>query len=105
MSCSTHPGDIPQLPEAARLGALIEITASNIYKTPAQSTAAAALVKKIGAEHMIVSTDCGQTTNVYPTDCLVLAARGLRANGVTQARARPDVQGQPCEASGPAAAR
>ena len=41
-------------------------------------------MKKIGAEHIIVSTDCGQTTNVYPTDCLVLAARGLRANGITQ---------------------
>ena len=35
----THPGDIPQLPEAARLGAFIEITASKIYKTPAQSAA------------------------------------------------------------------
>jgi hypothetical protein len=80
----THPGDIPQLPEAARLGAFIEVTASNIYKTSAQSAAAAALIKKIGAEHMIVSTDCGQTTNVFPTDCLVLAARGLRANGITQ---------------------
>ena len=80
----THPGDIPQLPEAARLGAFIEVTASNIYKTSAQSAAAAALVKKIGAEHIIVSTDCGQTTNVYPTDCLVLAARGLRANGISQ---------------------
>ena len=80
----THPGDIPQLPEVARLGAFAEITASQVYKTPAQSAAAAALVKKIGAEHLIVSTDCGQTTNVYPTDCLVLAARGLRANGVTQ---------------------
>jgi hypothetical protein len=80
----THPGDIPQLPEAARLGAFIEVTASNIYKTQAQSAAAAALIRKIGAEHMIVSTDCGQTTNVYPSDCLVLAARGLRANGITQ---------------------
>ena len=80
----THPGDIPQLPEVATLGAFIEITASNIYKTRAQSAQAAALIKKIGAEHMIVSTDCGQTTNVYPSDCLVLAARGLRANGVTQ---------------------
>ena len=80
----THPGDIPQLPEVARLGAFAEITASQVYKTPAQSAAAAALVKKIGAEHLIVSTDCGQTTNVYPTDCLVLAARGLRANGITQ---------------------
>ena len=80
----THPGDIPQLPEAARLGAFIELTAAQIYKTKAQSAAAAALVKKIGAEHIVVSTDCGQTTNVYPTDCLVLAARGLRANGITQ---------------------
>ena len=80
----THPGDIPQLPEAARLGAFIEVTASQIYKTHAQSAAAAALIKKIGAEHIIVSTDCGQTTNVYPTDCLVLAARGLRANGISE---------------------
>jgi hypothetical protein len=80
----THPGDIPQLPEAARIGAFIELTAAQIYKTRAQSASAAALVKKIGAEHIIVSTDCGQTTNVYPTDCLVLAARGLRANGITQ---------------------
>ncbi|HYM17459.1 MAG TPA: DUF6282 family protein [Micropepsaceae bacterium] len=80
----THPGDIPQLAEAARIGAYIELTAATVYKTPAQSAAGAALVKKIGAEHIIVSTDCGQTTNVYPTDCLVLAARGLRANGITQ---------------------
>jgi hypothetical protein len=80
----THPGDLPQLPEAAKLGAFIELTASQIYKTEAGRKAAAALVRKIGAEHIIVSTDCGQTNNVYPTDCLVLAARGMRANGITQ---------------------
>lgn len=80
----THPGNIPQLPEAARIGAFIEQTAAQVYKTKAQAAAAAAMIKKIGAEHIIVSTDCGQTTNVYPTDCLVLAARALRANGVTQ---------------------
>jgi len=80
----THPGDIPQLAEAGRLGAFAEITASNVYKTDAQATAAAALVKKVGAEHLIVSTDCGQTSNVYPSDCLALAARRLRAHGVTQ---------------------
>jgi len=54
------------------------------YKTDAQAAAAAALVKKVGAEHLIVSTDCGQTSNVYPTDCLALAARRLRDHGVTQ---------------------
>ena len=80
----THPGDIPQLPEAARLGAFIELTASTVYKTEAARAAGAALVHKIGAEHIIVSTDCGQTGNVFPTDCLALAARGLRAHGVTQ---------------------
>src|SRR6267378_1795598 len=80
----THPGDIPQLAEAGRLGAFAEITASNVYKTDAQAKAAAALVKKVGAEHLIVSTDCGQTSNVYPTDCLALAARRLRDHGVTQ---------------------
>jgi hypothetical protein len=80
----THPGDIPQLAETSRLGAFAEITASNVYKTDAQAKAAAALVKKVGAENLIVSTDCGQTSNVYPTDCLALAARRLRDHGVTQ---------------------
>jgi len=80
----THPGDIPQLPEVAKLGAFIEITASNIYKNEAGRTAAAALIRKVGAESIIISTDCGQTGNVYPTDCLALAARGLRAHGITQ---------------------
>jgi hypothetical protein len=80
----THPGDIPQLAETSRLGAFAEITASNVYKTDAQAKAAAALVKKVGAENLIVSTDCGQTSNVYPTDCLALAARRLREHGVTQ---------------------
>ena len=80
----THPGDIPQLPEVAQLGAFIEVNASGTYKTDAGSKAAADLVHKIGAEHIIVGTDCGQTVNVYPTDCLVLAARGMRAHGVTQ---------------------
>jgi Family of unknown function (DUF6282) len=80
----THPGDIPQLAEAGRLGAFIELTASNVYKTEAARAAGAAFVKKVGAEHIIVSTDCGQTGNVYPTDCLALTARGLRAHGVTQ---------------------
>ena len=79
----THPGDIPQLPEVARLGAFIEVTASRIYRNEAGRKEAAALIRKVGAEHIIIGTDCGQTTNVYPTDCLVLAARGLRQQGIT----------------------
>jgi hypothetical protein len=80
----THPGDIPQLAEAAQLGAFIELNAAGIYKTDAARAAAAAFVHKVGAEHVIIGTDCGQTSNVYPTDCLALAARGMRAHGVSQ---------------------
>jgi hypothetical protein len=79
----THPGNIPQLADAAKLGAWIEVTASNIYKTEGGQKEYAELIKKVGAEHVVMGTDCGQTTNVYPTDCLVLTARGLRAHGVT----------------------
>lgn len=80
----THPGDIPTVPEAVSLGAFAELTASQVYKTEKARAAGAAFVRKIGAEHLIVSTDCGQTGNVYPTDCLALAAQGLRAHGITQ---------------------
>jgi Family of unknown function (DUF6282) len=81
----THPpANAPQVAEAVQLGAFMEMNASGIYKTDAGSKAAAETVKRIGAEHIIVGTDCGQTVNVYPTDCLVLAARGMRAHGVTQ---------------------
>ena len=70
---SSYAQVIPQLAEAARLGAFIEITTSNVYRNDAGRTAGAALIRKIGAEHIIISTDCGQTGNVYPTDCLVRA--------------------------------
>lgn len=80
----THPGDIPQLPEAAKLGAFIEVNASGTYKTEAGQKEAAAIIRKIGAEHIIVGTDCGQTNNVYPTDCLALTAKALRAHCISE---------------------
>lgn len=80
----THPEDIPQLPEAAKLGAFVEVLALRIYRTEAGARAAAAMIKKIGAESIVMGTDCGQMGNPYPTDCLVLAARRLRAQGITE---------------------
>jgi predicted TIM-barrel fold metal-dependent hydrolase len=55
-----------------------------VYRSEEGTNAAVATVRKVGAEHLIVGTDCGQTSNVYPTDCLALAARALRAKGITQ---------------------
>jgi hypothetical protein len=80
----THPGDIATVPEAVGLGAFAELTASQVYKTEKARAAGAAFVRKIGAEHLILSTDCGQTGNVYPSDCLALTAQGLRAHGITE---------------------
>ena len=70
--------------EAAKLGAFVELTASSVNRAETGLRDAAAFIRKIGAEHIIVGTDCGQTTNVYPTDCLAMTARGLRTQGITE---------------------
>ena len=54
------------------------------YRSPAAAARSVDMIRKIGAEHIIVSTDCGQSTNLYPSDCLVVSARELRARGITQ---------------------
>lgn len=79
----THPGDIPQLPEAAKLGALIEINAAGIIRTEQGARSAVEMVRKIGAPSLVIGTDCGQMGNPFPTDCIAMAAKALRARGVT----------------------
>ena len=78
----THPGNISQLPEAAELGAFIEINAAGVNRSQEALRAAVEIVHQIGAESVVIGTDCGQMSNPYPTDCLVLAARRLRAQGI-----------------------
>ena len=79
----THPGNIPQLPEAAALGAFIELNAAGINRSQEAVRAAVDMIRHVGAASIIMATDCGQMNNPYPTDCLVLAARRLRAQGIT----------------------
>jgi len=81
-----HRLDIPQLQEAARLGAYLEFTGLDQARrnSAVELRAAAEKIKAVGAEHVIIGTDCGQTVNLLPTDCLVTTARGLRANGITE---------------------
>jgi hypothetical protein len=42
------------------------------------------LVRKIGAEAIIASTDCGFLNEPFPPDCFAVMARQLRAQGVTE---------------------
>ena len=79
----THPGNIPQLQEVASLGGFVEVNASGIYRNQAGAKAAAEIMRKIGVNSVVVGTDCGQMGNPFPSDCLVLAARRLRAEGIT----------------------
>jgi Family of unknown function (DUF6282) len=64
-----------QLQEYLKLGGFVELR---------QNGPRAELVRKIGAEQIIASTDCGFLTNPFPPDCLAVMARQLRAQGVTE---------------------
>ena len=79
----THPREIPQLEEAAKLGAYIEITVAPVIRNETGARAAAGWIRRIGAGSIILSTDCGQMSNPLPSDCIALAAQALRAQGVT----------------------
>jgi predicted TIM-barrel fold metal-dependent hydrolase len=77
---------LPVQQEAAQLGALIEYSGLDTWRRNAEAALrdAAQKIRKVGAESIIISTDCGQMGNPYPTDCLVLAAQGLRAQGISE---------------------
>lgn len=61
---------IPQMQEAARLGAFIEFVGANIGDAdgPARLTRFAEAIKAIGTDHCILSSDLGQAGNPLPTD-------------------------------------
>jgi hypothetical protein len=86
----THPKEIPQLEEIAKTGAYIEIVASGIVVGINENakgrgfTDAIRWIRRVGAESVIISSDCGQKINPYPTDCLAMAAKGLRSRGITE---------------------
>jgi predicted metal-dependent phosphotriesterase family hydrolase len=70
----------------AKLGAFIEFTGFDLARKDAieQLRDAAVKIRAIGAENIVIGSDCGQTVNPLPTDCLVMIAQGLRAQGITE---------------------
>lgn len=78
----THPGDIPAVAEAIKLGATAELTAH--FENEKNKQQAADFVKKYGAENIAYGTDCGQNVKPFPTDCMSIVAKGMRARGVTE---------------------
>jgi hypothetical protein len=76
---------IAQLRVAADLGAFIEITAGAVAREGEPRTRALAALRAIGARHFIVGSDAGLKGRENHTDLLALAARALRAAGVSEA--------------------
>ncbi|HVZ59388.1 MAG TPA: DUF6282 family protein [Terriglobales bacterium] len=77
---------LPNLLEMSKLGAFIEFTGFDLARKDAieQLRDAAVKIRAIGAENIVIGSDCGQTVNPLPTDCLVMIAQGLRAQGITE---------------------
>ena len=76
---------IEQLKEAANLGAFIELTGGAVSAEGEPKRRALAAVKAIGARHFVVGSDSGLAGRANHTDTLALAARALRAAGVSEA--------------------
>jgi len=79
---------IPQMQEAARLGAFLEIvtyqrTTSN--NPPITTDEHVKVLRGVGIEHFILSTDTGQGGNPLHPDALVTLFTTLREQGFTQA--------------------
>jgi hypothetical protein len=86
----THPRaawSIPQMVEAAKMGAFLEFDAQTFSRDPGSGedrrAAGADAIRKVGLEYCVISTDLGQTGNPFHPDGLVLAARYLRSHGFT----------------------
>ncbi len=83
---------VPQMQEAAKLGAFIEIvyvhslTIPELKRTAAYSLAdVAAVVRSVGPRSIILSTDMGQVGIPLPPDGLAAFAEGLHAQGISEA--------------------
>jgi hypothetical protein len=76
---------IDQLKAAADLGAFIEITGGAVANEGEPKARALAALRAIGARHFIVGSDAGLAGRPNHTDTLALAARALRAAGLSEA--------------------
>ena len=85
----THPDNLPVATahDLAEAGAYIEITASGgfAHGRDAETWAPKTVerIRQIGIEHVVLSSDAGQTDRPLPGDELAMAAKALRAHGMT----------------------
>lgn len=87
-----HPIDmtVPQMKEAASLGAYLEFVGAFIIGSRAEFSAQEYFdaIRQIGADHIIISSDSGQQNRPYPDDTMAYVAGQLLAMGATEAELR-----------------
>ena len=89
----THPLFLPQytymsldqLRASIDLGAYIEIVGRSLTKDGESKDKTLAAVSALGAQHFFVSSDAGLVGELNQTDTLAIAAKTLRAAGVSEA--------------------
>ena len=76
---------VPQMQEAAKMGALVEFVGGNIGDADgkARMDRFADAIKKIGPEFCILSSDLGQKGNPLPTDGFAAFLGAMKARGLT----------------------
>jgi hypothetical protein len=93
---------IPQMQEAAKLGALVEFVGGNIGDADgkARMDRFADAIKKIGPEFCILSSDLGQKGNPLPTDGFAAFLRAMKARGLTDQDIDRMARGNPAQLLG-----
>ena len=78
--------DVPQMQEAAKLGALIEFVGSSPVSSDAKERydRFAAAIRKVGPEVCILSTDLGQMGNPMPADGFAAFIAAMRQRGFSE---------------------
>jgi len=79
--------NVPQMQDAAKLGAFIEFVGGSLVSADAAARIDrfADAIRKIGPEFCILSSDLGQKGNALPPDGFAAFLSALRAKGFTQA--------------------
>ena len=78
---------VPEMHEAAALGAFIEFVGGSVTTkdAPARLDGFAAAIRQIGAQFCILSSDLGQVGNALPTDGFAAFIGEMRRRGITNA--------------------
>jgi molybdate transport system substrate-binding protein len=78
--------DVPQMQEAAKLGAFVEFVGGNVgdQDGPARMDRFADAIRKIGPEFCILASDLGQKDNPLPAPGFGAFLAAMRAKGFTQ---------------------